>query len=149
MAARPSGTVTFLFTDIEGSTRLWEEHPTEMQVALERHDEILRSTVQGRGGYVFSTAGDAFSVAFTRASDAVEAAVAAQHDLGAESWPAATPIRVRMGLHTGEAEERDGDYFGTALNRSARIMSAGHGGQVLASSLTAGLVGDVGLVDLW
>jgi predicted ATPase/class 3 adenylate cyclase len=146
--SRPSGTVTFLFTDIEGSTRLWEGHPAEMQGALVRHDEILRSAIEGRDGYVFSTAGDAFAAAFGRAGDAVSAAVDAQLAMGAEVWPEATPVRARMGLHTGEAQERDGDYFGPALNRAARIMSAGHGGQILVGSLTASLVPGVELMDL-
>jgi predicted ATPase/class 3 adenylate cyclase len=140
VAERPTGTVTFLFTDVEGSTRLWEEHPAEMQVALEHHDEILRSAIEGHGGYVFSTAGDAFSAAFGRVGDAVDAAVAAQRRLAAERWSEATTIRVRMGIHTGEAQERGGDYFGGAVNRAARIMAAGHGGRVLCSSQTAGLV---------
>lgn len=88
MADRPTGSVTFLFTDIEGSTRLWEQYPTERQSALERHDEILRSAIAGHGGYVFSTAGDAFAAAFDRAGDAVAAAVAAQRALGSEPSPA-------------------------------------------------------------
>ncbi len=144
----PSGTVTFLFTDVEGSTRLWEEYPAEMEVALERHDEILRSAISSFGGYVFSTAGDAFAAAFGRVGEAVECALTAQEVLGAEPWPDVTPIGVRMGLHTGEAQERDGDYFGSALNRAARLMSAGHGGQVLVSDAAAGLVGRDDLMDL-
>ncbi len=144
----PSGTVTYLFTDVEGSTRLWELFPTEMQAALERHDEILRSVIEDSGGYVFSTAGDAFAAAFARAGDAFAAAGDAQRLLQAESWPGPTPLRVRMGIHTGEAQERDGDYFGSTLNRAARIMSAGHGGQILVSSVTAGLVDSDELVDL-
>ena len=143
----PSGTVTFLFTDIEGSTRLWEEHSSEMENALERHDQILRSVLEGYGGYVFSTAGDAFAAAFSRVGDAVDAAMEAQSQLGSEPWPPLAPIRVRMGLHTGEAQERGGDYFGAAVNRAARIMSAGHGGQILASSVSAPMVEDVNFVD--
>ena len=130
MAVQPTGTVTFLFTDVEGSTRLWEEHPAEMQAALERHDEILRSAIEDHSGYVFSTSGDAFAAAFERAGDAIVAATDAQHSLGAERWPDTAVVRVRMGMHTGEAEERGGDYFGPVLNRAARIMSAGHGGQM-------------------
>jgi len=144
----PSGTVTFLFTDIEGSTRLWEEHRAEMQAALERHDEILRSAIGDRSGYVFSTAGDAFAASFRRVGDAIAAAEDAQARLGRESWPDVTPIRVRMGLHTGEAQERGGDYFGPAVNRTARIMAAGHGGQVLVSATTGALADDDDLVDL-
>ncbi len=146
--ALPSGTVTFLFTDVEGSTVLWEEQPDEMRLALERHDEILRSVIEGNGGYVFSTAGDSFAASFARAGDALTAAVVAQEALGAQVWPTAVPIQVRMGLHSGEAQERDGDYFGSAVNVAARIMSAGHGAQILVSEVSAGLVGDVGLVDL-
>ena len=148
MVERPSGTVTFLFTDIEASTRLWEEHPGAMPVALERHDEIVRSAIAGRGGYVFSTAGDSFAAAFARAGDAVRAAVDAQRALGLERWPGETPVRVRMGLCTGEAQERNGDYFGSALNRAARVMAAGHGGQILLARSTAAVVGGVELVDL-
>ena len=140
VAERPTGTVTFLFTDVVGSTRLWEEYPFEMRDALERHDRALRLVIEAHGGYVFSTGGDAFAVAFGRAADGVEVAVAAQRVLAAESWPEATPLRVRMGLHTGEAQERDGDYFGTALNRAARIMGLGSGEQVLMSAATAELV---------
>jgi predicted ATPase/class 3 adenylate cyclase len=148
MAERPTGTVTFLFTDLQGSTRLWEEHAAQMQVALERHDKILRSSIEIHGGWVFSTAGDAFAAAFARAGDAVAAAVDAQSAIGQEPWPAETPLLVRMGLHTGEAQERGGDYFGPALNRAARIMSAGHGGQTLVSATTAGLIEDNELVAL-
>jgi predicted ATPase/class 3 adenylate cyclase len=134
MAERPTGTVTFLFTDIEGSTRLWEEHPHEMQSALERHDQLLRGSIESHRGYVFSTAGDAFAAAFAIAGDAIDAAIDAQRRLDAEEWPEATRVRVRMGLHTGEAQERAGDYFGPVLNRAARVMSAGHGGQILATA---------------
>ena len=113
-----------------------------MRVALERHDAILRSAIDAHGGYVFSTGGDGFGVAFARAGEAVAAAVEAQTAAGrAEPWPEGAPIRVRMGLHTGEADERDGDYFGTPVNQAARLMAVGHGGQVLCSAVTAGLVG--------
>ena len=144
----PSGTVTFLFTDVEGSTALWAADREAMAFAVERHDEILRSTIEGRGGYVFTTAGDSFAAAFSRAGDAVGAALEAQDLLMAEPWPEQAVIRVRMGLHTGEAQERDGDYFGPVVNTAARIMSAGHGGQVLTSSVTRELVGDMEAVDL-
>jgi class 3 adenylate cyclase len=119
----PSGTVTFLFTDVEGSTRLWESAPSAMGAAMARHDELVRSAVQTQGGYVFSTGGDGFGVAFARAGDAIAAAVGAQGALAGESWPAEAAIEVRMGLHTGEADERDGDYFGSAVNRAARLMA--------------------------
>ena len=145
----PSGTVTFLFTDIEGSTRLRQAAPDEMRQSLERHDSILRGAIDGHGGYVFSTGGDGFGVAFARAGDAVAAALQAQLVLEAEPWPEGAPLKVRMGLHTGEVAERDGDYFGTAVNRAARLMAVAHGGQVVCSSATAGVIdAGVTLVDL-
>jgi predicted ATPase/class 3 adenylate cyclase len=144
----PTGTVTFLFTDIEGSTRLWEDAPTEMRAALARHDDALRSAIEAHGGYVFSTGGDGFAAAFSRAGDAVAAALDAQAALSDSEWPTPSLVRVRMGLNTGEVEERDGDYFGPAVNRAARIMAAGHGGQVLVSAATAAVAGGAGLVDL-
>src|SRR5512144_1811989 len=113
----PSGTVTFLFTDIEGSTRLWECAPDAMRAALARHDSILRSTIEEHGGCVFATGGDGFAAAFARAGDALQAALAAQLALAVEGWPESAWVRVRMGLHTGEVEERGGDYFGPAVNR--------------------------------
>jgi predicted ATPase len=137
--------VTFLFTDIEGSTALWEADPDAMRVALERHDSILRSAIDGQDGYVFSTGGDGFAAAFARAGDAVTAATEAQQRLVAETWPGARVLRVRMGLHTGEATERDGDYFGTTVNRAARLMATAHGGQVVCSRSTADLAAGVGL----
>lgn len=137
VTAIPSGLVSFLFTDVEGSTRLWEDDADAMAASLQLHDRIMRDEVEGRGGHVFSTAGDAFAVAFGSAVDAVEAATAIQLRLLAADWPGPA-IGVRMGIHTGAAEERDGDYFGPVLNRAARIMSAGHGGQILLSSVTAG-----------
>src|SRR5262249_14537577 len=107
------------------------------------------AAVDGHGGYVFSTGGDGMGVAFARAGDAVAAALEAQAALAAEPWPDAAPIRVRMGLHTGEGTERDGDYFGTPVNPAARLMAVGHGGQVLVSQVTAGLVGaEVAAIDL-
>ncbi len=148
LGGQPTGTVTFLFTDVEGSTRAWEQHAEAMAVALRRHDEILRTAIDAHDGYVFSTAGDAFSAAFARVDDAVAAAVDAQQSLLAEPWPAPIEVRVRMGLHTGEADERGGDYFGPAVNRAARVMGAGHGGQVLLSDLTASLTSGLELVDL-
>ena len=140
MVQPPSGTLTFLFTDVEGSTRLWQECPEEMSVALARHDEILREAIDAHGGYVFSTAGDAFAAAFGQAEEAVNAALDAQLALQAEAWPSGIGLRVRMGLHTGAAIERGGDYFGPELNRAARVMAAGHGGQVLATGVTRALV---------
>jgi predicted ATPase len=138
----PSGLVTLLFTDIEGSTRAWEAHSEEMKVALARHDEILRDEIERAGGFVFKTVGDAFCAAFRTAPSALAAAVACQSALRAERWPEATPIRVRMALHSGECEERDGDYFGPVVNRTARLEAIAHGEQVLLSGVTAGLLAD-------
>ena len=132
----PTGTVSFLFTDVEGSTRLWQEHPDEMAAALERHDRVVRDAIDSNGGYVFSTAGDAFAAAFQSATRAVDAAVSAQRALLDQPWSEGVRIRVRMGIHTGEAVERDGDYFGSTLNRGARVMAAGHGGQILITRTT-------------
>src|SRR5262249_2899980 len=112
MAALPSGTVTFLFTDIEGSTARWEHQPETMRVALARHDALVRAAIVGHHGHVVKTMGDAFHAAFSRAADAVTAAVDAQRQLQAEPWAEIGPVRVRMALHTGAAEERDGDYYG-------------------------------------
>ena len=142
MTELPAGTVTFLFTDVEGSTRLWEEYPGAMQSALTRHDAVVRGAIESHGGHVVKTTGDGFHAAFTTAIDAVTAAVDAQLGLEAERWDATGPLRVRMGVHTGEAQHRDGDYYGTALNRAARLASAGHGGQVLVSLATEQLVRD-------
>ena len=127
MAELPSGTVTFLFTDIEGSTVRWERQPEAMRVALARHDTLVRAAIVEHGGHVVKTMGDAFHAAFSRAPDAVAAALDAQRQLQAEPWGEIGPVRVRMALHTGAAEERDGDYYGPALNRAARLMSVGHG----------------------
>jgi predicted ATPase/class 3 adenylate cyclase len=138
----PSGTVTFLFTDIEGSTRRWEAQPEAMQRALARHDAILRECIERHGGYVFKTVGDGYYAAFARPSNAVAAAVAAQRALAGESWSECPPGAVRMALHTGVADERDGDYFGSPLNRVSRLLEAGHGGQVLLSGATVELVRD-------
>jgi predicted ATPase/class 3 adenylate cyclase len=146
----PSGTVTFLFTDLQGSTRLWEEFPEAMGAALARHDEILRDAVEGHHGSVVKTTGDGVHAVFATARDAVDAAGAAQRALTAESWGQTGRLRVRMGLHTCEAEYRDGDYYGSEVNRAARLMSVAHGGQVVVSWATAGLVrdGSVELIDL-
>jgi serine/threonine protein kinase/DNA-binding NarL/FixJ family response regulator len=142
VAKPPTGTVTFLFTDIEGSTSMWEKYPAQMQAALARHDEILRSNIEANGGYVFKTVGDAYCAAFITAREALAASLAVQRALFAEEWDEHTEVRVRMALHTGATEERDGDYFGPPINRVARLLSAGHGGQILMSSVTYGLVRD-------
>ena len=124
-----SGTVTFLFTDIEGSTRLWEQHPQAMSEALARHDAILVGAVESSGGHVVKTTGDGLFAVFGRAEPAL-AAPTAQRSLVGAAWDPSCELRVRMGLHTGDAEFRDGDYHGSAVNRAARLTSAGHGGQV-------------------
>lgn len=148
MGERPSGTIAFLFTDVEGSTRLWDEHDDAMNRALREHDEILRSAIGAEEGYVFSTQGDAFAAAFGSATDAARAAVAIQRALASHEWPAAAEIKVRIGLHVGEAHERDGDYFGPTLNRAARIMAAAHGGQTVCSAAFASLAQVDRIVDL-
>lgn len=149
-AAPPSGTVTFLFTDLEGSTRRWQEHPEAMKSALARHDAIVRGAIEARHGYVVKTTGDGFHAAFAVAHDAIDAAVAAQLALASEPWSETGPLLVRMGVHSGPAELRDGDYYGTAVNRAARLMSAAHGGQIVVSLATEELVHDRGveLLDL-
>ena len=136
----PSGTVTFLFTDVEDSTRRWDDEPSAMGVALARHDVLLRQAVTAGRGVVFSHAGDGMAAVFGRGRDAIEAAVAAQRAFESEPWP--VEFRVRMAVHTGEAEERDGDYFGPALNRAARLMGLASGGQVLVSLAAAEVVRD-------
>ncbi|HEY5651332.1 MAG TPA: adenylate/guanylate cyclase domain-containing protein [Acidimicrobiia bacterium] len=137
VATIPTGVVSFLFTDVEGSTRLWEADPEGMAASLALHDRIMRTVIETRQGHVFSTAGDAFAVAFASVGGAITAATDIQLQLLGADWPG-PPIKIRMGIHTGMAQERDGDYFGPVLNRAARIMSAGHGGQILLSSVTAG-----------
>lgn len=129
----PTGTVTFLFTDIEGSTRLWEAHSESMREALARHDVLVRDAIVANDGVIFKTMGDAFCAAFASSGAAVAAAVAAQRAILGERWPDQTQIRVRMAVHTGAVESRGGDYFGQPLNRVARLLAAGHGGQVLLS----------------
>ena len=153
MAELPSGTVTFLFTDLEGSTRLWEEQRDAMQSALARHDAVLRTAVESHGGQVVKTTGDGLHAVFATAPDATAAAVDAQQQLLGEVWPLPEPLRVRMGLHTGHAELRDGDYYGPAVNRAARVAAAAHGGQIVMSHATEELVRDAlprecDLVDL-
>jgi len=146
MAEPHIGKITFLFTDVEGSTSLWEREPKAMSEALSRHDEILRTAIEAHNGYVFKTVGDAFHATFSAAPDALQAALEAQRALLREAWGPTGPLRVRMALHTGVAEERDEDYFGPTLNRVARLLSAGHGGQILLSLATRELVQD-GLPD--
>ncbi len=142
-APLPGGTITFLFTDIEGSTELWEQHPDVMREALVRHDALLRQTIADHGGVVCKSGGDGVYAAFTRAPDALVAAVAAQQALLAERWGTIGALYVRMVLHTGVVEERDRDYFGPPLNRAARLLAVGHGGQILLSRATQELVCDM------
>jgi TolB-like protein/Flp pilus assembly protein TadD len=137
----PTGTVTFLFTDVEGSTRLWEESPDSMQGSLARHDSIVRRTIEALDGYIFATGGDSFSAAFQSMSDALDAALSAQRLLVAESWQG-PQIRVRMALHVGQAEERNGDYFGPTLNRTSRLLATAEGGEVLVSGAVAAVAVD-------
>ncbi len=133
----PTGDLTFLFTDIEGSSQLWEKHPQAMAQALRQHDTLMRAVFAEHRGHVFKTMGDAFCVAFGSPLDAAAAALAAQEQLASQSWGETGPLRVRMAVHSGEADERDGDYFGRTLNRVARLLAAGHGGQTLFSRVTA------------
>src|SRR5246500_4029905 len=137
--AAPSGVVTFLFTDVEGSTRRWEKDPDEMRLALAAHDEVLRNAIEAHGGFMFKHTGDGVCAAFASPKSAVDAAVAAQRAL---------ELPVRIGIATGEAELRGTDYFGAVLNRAARVTAAGHGGQILLAESTAGLLSGVDLLDL-
>jgi predicted ATPase/class 3 adenylate cyclase len=135
----PTGTVTFLFTDIEGSTERWETHREGMKTALAHHDELVAAAIKSNGGYVFKKMGDAYCAAFPTAPEAVRAAVDAQQALSKVDFSAVNGLHVRMGMHTGFAEERNADYFGPAVNRAARLISIGHGGQVLLSGVTRDL----------
>jgi predicted ATPase/class 3 adenylate cyclase len=138
-ADAPSGVVTFLFTDVEGSTRRWEADADGMRAALSAHDDVLRGSIEAHGGWLFKHTGDGVCAAFSSARSAVEAAIAAQREL---------ELPVRMGLATGEAQLRGADYFGPVLNRAARVMAAGHGGQILLADSTAGLLSGLDLLDL-
>lgn len=150
MSDLPTGTITLLFTDIEGSTRLWEIYPDAMPAAIDRHDTIVRVAVERAGGVVFRTVGDAFFAAFADVAGALAAALQAQRALHAEPWEAiglpcarvrtgrVVPLRVRMALHTSAVELRGGEYFGPPLNRVARLLAAAHGGQTLLCGDTVG-----------
>ncbi len=138
--ALPSGTVAFLFTDIEGSTQRWESHREAMSSALVRHDEILAQVTEKCGGYVFKRMGDAFCVVFPTAPEAVAAAVEAQRILAKTDFSNVDGLKVRMAVHVGHADERGGDYFGPSVNRVARLLAIGYGGQVLVSGAAADLV---------
>jgi predicted ATPase/class 3 adenylate cyclase len=138
----PTGTVTLLFTDVEDSSRLWESNRDAMAAALRRHDAILRQAIAAHGGYVFKTVGDAFCAAFQSAPAAVGAALDAQRALNAADFSALGELRVRMAIHTGQCEERDRDYFGSTVNRAARLLDIAHGGQILLSDATSKLMDD-------
>ena len=135
----PTGTVTFLFTDIVGSTPLWEQHPDQMSAALQIHNAVLRQAIEAQGGVVFKIVGDAFQASFATAPQALQAAIQGQRGLQSAEWNELGPLSVRMGLHTGEAEiDPGGDEYAVShsKNRAARIMSAAHGGQILLSAET-------------
>ena len=134
----PGGTVTFLFTDVEDSARSWEDAPADMAAALQVHDGIVREAIERHGGHVFTTVSDGFGAAFARAGDAASAAIESQQRLA----EAGLPFAVRMGLHTGEATERDGGYLGSSVSRAARLMSLAHGGQLVASDTTEVMLRD-------
>ena len=150
----PSGPVTLLFTDIEGGTRLWEAAPEAMAEALDRHNRIVREQIEVAGGHVVQTVGEAFRAVFADPSAALASAVAVQRAAGTEPWPPGLPIRVRMALHSGACVERDGNYSGPVVNRVARLLAAGHGGQVLVTGATYELLagqalpGGIGFRDL-
>jgi len=138
--ALPTGTLTFLFTDIAGSTQRWESHREAMQEAVRRHDTLVRSAIEASGGHVFKTIGDAFCAVFERPEVAAPAALAVQRAIEAEDFDAVDGLDVRVALHTGTSDERSGDYYGPAVNRVARLLAIAHGGQILVSGVTADLV---------
>ncbi|HEU5102059.1 MAG TPA: adenylate/guanylate cyclase domain-containing protein [Roseiflexaceae bacterium] len=140
MSNLPTGVVTFLFTDIEGSTRLWEQYPNDMPAALGRHDDIMRDVIAEHEGVIFRTVGDAFFAAFAAALPGLLAALAAQRALHTEPWGPIGAMRVRMALHSSAVDLRDDGYVGPPLNRVARLLSAGHGGQTLICQVTKELV---------
>lgn len=139
MSEFQSGIVAFFFTDIEGSTRLWEATPELMSPALAMHDQLIRDAIATHGGHIFKTAGDAFCAVFSAPADAILAAVAGQRALATADWLPAAPLRVRMAVHAGHAEVRDGDYFGPPLNRVARLLATAHGEQIVVSRAAAEL----------
>lgn len=141
----PIGTITFLFTDVERSARLWEQSPDAMRAALTRHDLLAAHHVGAHDGLLIKSRGegDSLFAVFGSAPDAVHAACELGQALAAESWPAEASLRVRMALHTGEADLRERDYYGVAVNRCARLRALAHGGQILLFSLTRSLVHDV------
>ena len=144
----PTGTVTFGFSEIEDAPALWASHRSQMAGAVSRHDEIVLASCAANGGYVFATGGDSIGVAFHRSGDAAGWAAELHEAVQAEAWPADLALRVRVGLHTGEAEERANNYFGPAVNTASAIATVGHGGQTLVSSVTAALLGHRSVKDL-
>jgi class 3 adenylate cyclase len=142
MQALPTGNVTFLFTDIEGSTTRWDHRPVAMQSALAHHDAVMREAIESHDGVVFKTIGDAFCAAFHAAHDGLAAALHAQASLAGADWGQVETLPVRMALHTGVAQLRDEDYFGPPLNRLARLLEVAAGGQILLSHATFELVCD-------
>jgi class 3 adenylate cyclase len=139
--ALPNGVVTFLMTDVEGSTRLWERDPEAMRQALQRHDAVLAACIERYNGHVVKSRGEGDSIfaVFRHVRDAVSAALISQCALAVERWTTATPLRVRMAIHTGQIELRDGDYYGPTVNRCARLRAMATGGQVLLSGVAAQL----------
>src|SRR5947209_6270797 len=143
------GTVTFVFTDIEGSTKRWEQNPQAMKADSADHDKLVREAFEAHGGHVFKTIGDAFWAIFPTAPQAVDAALEAQRALHDHTWAGGTgsdgpgPLRVRMAVHTGVPEQRGDDYYGPVVDRGVRLLSAGHGGQTLVSPTTQELVRDL------
>ncbi len=148
MSDLPSGIVTFLFTDIVGSTQLWERHPDAMRDALLRHDTLLHEAIEQYGGQVFKTVGDAFHAAFREPHAAMLAATQAQRALSQESWPPQCPIAVRMAVHTGVSEPRDQDYMGPTLNQVSRLLSLCHGGQTVVSNVSHDVASDLLTPDI-
>lgn len=144
----PTGTVTFLFTDIEGSTKLWEQYPDAMKTAVAKQEIFSRQAVESNQGYVVKALGDGVMASFRNASEALLAAVAIQRAVQAESWGEIPAVRIRAGIHTGVVEERAGDYYGSPVNRTARLMSIGHGGQILLSETAYDLIRDSHLGDI-
>src|SRR5262249_13021596 len=143
-----SETVTFLFTDIEGSTRLWQEHPATMPDALARHDAIARAAIADGGGRLFKHTGDGVCAAFADGSAALAAAVALQRALTGAVWGDSPQLRVRVALDSGAAYQRDADYFGATLNRTARVLAVGSGGQILATAASIALAPETETIDL-
>jgi class 3 adenylate cyclase len=154
LARLPDGTITFLYTDIEGSTPLWDQKPRAMSISQELHNRLLHKTISDHQGQVFKVIGDAFQAVFISPVQAIEAAVALQRDLPGVDWGETGQVRVRIGIHVGTVKSEGNDYISSnTQNRVARIMSAGHGGQILLSLAVAELVrgilpGDVDLLDL-